>query len=106
MTELNQIAAREAEALEDFDGDGIENPLTGDGVVSISADVSLDGTVRDISVGFNSRGARITVELYSGRLTAGAGGKTHTTHVDGECHAVLVARDVWEAHFDGVEVEV
>lgn len=106
MSELHQIAAREAEALEDFDGDFEANPLTGDNVVSISADVSLDGNVRDISVGFNTGGARISVDLYAGRLTAGAGGESHTTHVDDECRAVLVARDVWEAHFDGVEVEV
>lgn len=104
--ELSQMAAREAEALEDFDGDFDDNPLTGDNVVNMNATVGVDGVVREISIGFNADGARITVDLFAGRLTASAGMDSHTTHVDDECHAVLVAQDVWEAHFDGVEVEV
>lgn len=106
MEDLSTIAAREAEALEDFDGDFEANPLTGDNIVSVSADVSTDGTVRDISVGFNTGATRITVELFAGRLTAGAGGETHTTHVDAEeSEAVLAARETWKAHFDGVTME-
>ena len=103
--ELGTTAAREAEALEDFDGDFEANPLTGDNVLNVNATVGLDGNVREIAVSYNSDAARITVDLYAGTLTASAGGDNHTTHV-GDSVAVDHATGTWEAHFDGTEVDV
>jgi len=104
--ELGTTAAREAQALEDFDGDFDANPLVGDDVLNVNADVSLDGDVREITVGYNVMGARITVDLYAGTLTAGAGMDSHTTHVRNDSTAVQNAIAAWEPHFDGVEVDV
>lgn len=104
--ELGTTAAREAEALEEFDGGIEENPLVGDNVVSVSAEVAADGRLEDVSVGFNVMGARITVDVFAGILTAGAGLSTHRTHVDDDCEALRQAQDVWADRFDGLEVSV
>lgn len=103
--DIATIAAEQAEMLENM-GAKDDNPLTGDNVVDVSAEVRPDGTVREISVAYNAMGARITVDLYGDALTAGAGGETHRTHIRPETsQPVLEARGYWEMAFDGATVD-
>jgi len=95
---LSQIAANVATAIEQAD-DAREAQLIGDTVLGVSYDVDLNGTVREITVKFNSRNARVAVDLYSPSLTAYAGcDDRHRTHInDDEAEAVIEqARHHWE----------
>lgn len=107
MDEISQIAANVAEAIEQAD-DAEEVQLIGDTVTDVRFDVSLDGTVREITVKFNSRNTTVAVDLYSPALTVYAGwGDRHRTHIrDDKAEAVIAqARDYWEMHApEGVEV--
>jgi len=98
MDEISEIAANSAKAIEQAD-DPREVQLIGDTVLGVSYDVALNGTVREITVKFNSRNARVAVDLYSPALTVYAGfGDSHRTHInEAEAGAVIEqARQHWE----------
>jgi len=98
MDEISEIAANAAKAIEQAD-DAREVQLIGDTVTGVFYDVALNGTVREITVKFNSRNATVAVDLYSPALTVYAGwGDSHRTHIrDDKAEAVIAqAREHWE----------
>ena len=95
-TDVSEIAAEVAQDIET--ADSVKDAgLRGPNVLGVDYTVGLNGALKEISVAFNAHNARITVELYTGALTASAGFDSHRTHINDDAEAVLdEAARFWE----------
>lgn len=95
MDELGTIAAEVAKDIEQADS-AKDAGLRGDGVLNVSYDIGTDARIRAVEVSFNSRHARITVDVTNATLTASAGFDSHTTHIrEDKAEMVLSDAEAW-----------
>ena len=103
--DLGDIAAEQAEQIEAADS-ARDAGLVGDGLLDVNYTVGTDGRIREVSVSYNVSGAKVTVDLNAGSLTAAAGGDTHRVHInarDGRNDAEMTLEDAFHLHASGVE---
>jgi len=108
--DLGDIAAEQAEQIEAADS-ARDAGLVGDNVLDVNYTVGTDGRIREVSVSYNVSGAKVTVDLSAGTLTAAAGFDTHRVHInarDGRNDAEMTLEDAFHLHasrMDGVSME-
>jgi len=109
--DLGDIAAEQAEQIEVADS-ARDAGLVGDGLLDVNYTVGTDGRIREVSVSYNVQGARVTVDLRDGTLTAASGFDSHRTHInarDGRNDAEMTLKDAFHLHasrMEGVSMEV
>jgi len=91
---LIEIARRETEEIDNAES-AEKTELVGDTVVNINYNVSQNGKLNGIHVGYNVQGARVTVDLYGRRMTVAAGGVSHHVGI-GDSTAITEACRYWE----------
>ena len=111
--DLGDIAAEQAEQIEAADS-ARDAGLVGEAasVLDVNYTVGTDGRIREVSVSYNVQGARVTVDLRDGTLTAASGFDSHRVHInarDGSNDAEMTLKDAFHLHasrMEGVSMEV
>lgn len=110
MTEVTHIAANAAKDIEQAET-ARDAQLIGDTVTDVSFTFGINGTLKEITVQYNSRNATIRVDLYAEALTASAGFDSHRVPLfdrdESNTEAVLEgAKSFWKSQARAIKFEV